>query len=351
MTKQLVPRIATLATAVPGLSFGQSEMFGKFFRHLFEGVPSAEPVFWNSVIEGAVTADAVPADAATPDTAVTDHGLFGPGSVTWRIMNEPVMWVGGFRALYLQALHPRVMHSTWQNTAFTDRKKAFGRFLRTIEFVSVRTYGSTADAQRAGRRVRKIHASLRGTDPDGTTFRLDEPELLLWVHCAEVGSYVDIARRSGVPVSAADLDTFVAEQQRSAALVGLDPATVPGSRAELDAYFADMRPRLRAGPEARQALLTLYNPPVPHSLLPLRVALPPFSVLAFATLPRWARRMYGIPGTPATDLAATAALGAARRASTGLAGRLICEPALRRIFSAAWSYKDSRTCGVTAAVA
>ncbi|HEY2578913.1 MAG TPA: oxygenase MpaB family protein [Streptosporangiaceae bacterium] len=286
---------------------------------------------------------------ASADTADADRGLFGPGSVTWRVMNEPVMWVGGFRALYLQALHPRVMRGTWQNTAFTDRRKAFGRFLRTTEFVAARSYGSTADAQRAAQRVRRIHASLRGTDPDGTTFRLDEPELLLWVHCAEVGSYSDIARRSGMPVPAADLDTFVAEQRRCAALVGLDPGTVPGSRAELDDYFADMRPRLRAGPEARQALRASYNPPVPSSLLPLRVAVPPVSTLAFATLPRWARRMYGIPYTPATDLAATAALHAVRRASTGLPGRLVWEPTMRRIFAAAWSHKDSQAHGVPAA--
>jgi uncharacterized protein (DUF2236 family) len=41
----------------------------------------------------------------TPD----EDGLFGPGSVTWRIMTRPEILVGGFRAAYLQALHPRVM--------------------------------------------------------------------------------------------------------------------------------------------------------------------------------------------------------------------------------------------------
>jgi hypothetical protein len=57
--------------------------------------------------------------------------------------------------------------------------------------------------------VRKIHQSLTGIDPDGTRYRLDEPELLLWVHCGEVASCADIARRSGLPFSAADLDGFV----------------------------------------------------------------------------------------------------------------------------------------------
>jgi uncharacterized protein (DUF2236 family) len=38
------------------------------------------------------------------DPAREDHGLFGPGSVTWRIMNSRIMWVAALRALYLQAL-------------------------------------------------------------------------------------------------------------------------------------------------------------------------------------------------------------------------------------------------------
>ncbi len=63
-----------------------------------------------------------------------------------------------------------------------------------------------AEAERAGRRVRTIHAALTGTDPDGTRYRVDEPELLLRVHCGEVASCADIARRSRLPFSAAELD-------------------------------------------------------------------------------------------------------------------------------------------------
>jgi uncharacterized protein (DUF2236 family) len=50
------------------------------------------------------------------DPAREDDGLFGPGSVTWRIMNSRIMWVAALRALYLQALHPRVIRGTLQNT-------------------------------------------------------------------------------------------------------------------------------------------------------------------------------------------------------------------------------------------
>jgi len=255
----------------------------------------------------------MPAPGARPD-----YGLFGPTSVTWRVMSEPVMWVAGVQALYLQALHPRVMRGTWQNSSFRDPRQAWGRFTRTIDYVRVRTYGTLPEVERAGRRLRQLHAALHGTDPDGRRFRLAEPQLLLWVHCAEVSSAAAIARRSGIRVSPAELDQFVAEQQRSAELIGLDPRTVPGSMAELTGYLRAMRPELRACPEAKRALRLSFTPRLPTALLPLGLVVPPVNLLAFASLPDWARRLYGIPSPPLTDAAVTAALRAAHQSTTRL---------------------------------
>lgn len=252
-----------------------------------------------------------------------DDGLFGPDSVTWRVLSEPVMWVAGIRAMYLQALHPRVMLGTWQNTALARPDEAWGRFTRTVQFVRIRTYGSMAEVRRAGARLRKIHSSLTGIDADGTRFRLDEPELLLWVHCAEIGSYAEIARRSGVHVSAAELDEFVSEQRRSAEVVGLDPDAVPASMADLAAYFEQMRPSLSVSAEARHALRLSFTPRLPRALRPLQLMIPPMNTLAYASLPAWARRMYGTPGIGLTDGAATIALRAAFESSTRIPPQLL----------------------------
>ena len=65
------------------------------------------------------------------------------------------MWIAGVRAMYMQALHPRVMLGTWQNTVFAKPDEAWGRFTRTVEFVRVRTYGATPDVNRAATRLRK----------------------------------------------------------------------------------------------------------------------------------------------------------------------------------------------------
>jgi uncharacterized protein (DUF2236 family) len=81
------------------------------------------------------------------------------------------MWVAVLRALYPQALHPRVIRGTLQNaTTITDPADAWARLRRTRTFIETRTFGTTAEAERAGRRVRKIHDSLTGTDPDGTRY-------------------------------------------------------------------------------------------------------------------------------------------------------------------------------------
>jgi len=249
------------------------------------------------------------------DPGREDEGLFGPASVTWRLMSSRIMWVAVVRALYLQALHPRVIRGTLQNAAtITEPVDAWARLRRTRTFIEARTFGTVAEAERAGRRVRKIHASLTGTDPDGTRYRVDDPELLLWVHCGEVASAADIARRSRLPVFAADLDAFVAEQRTSAELIGVDRAAAPASMAELDDYYERIRPRLYACDEAKQALRLTLHPPVPDGNRVLKLGLPPVSVLAFSTLPRWARRMYGTPSGPLSDRAATAGLRAARLA-------------------------------------
>jgi uncharacterized protein (DUF2236 family) len=252
-----------------------------------------------------------------------DHGLFGPDSVTWRVASEPVMWIAGVRAMYIQALHPRVMLGTWQNTAFAKPDEAWGRFTRTVKFVRVRTYGTTAEVDRAAVRLRRVHSSLTGVDEDGTRFRLDDPELLLWVHCGEIGSYAEIARRSGVHVTPAELDKFVAEQRRSAEVVGLSPSIVPASVAELDAYYERMRPRLRVTAEARHAMRLSFAPRLPPALKALQLVVPPVNVLAYASLPRWARRLYGTPAIGLTDAAVTLALRAAYESTTRIPPQLL----------------------------
>ncbi|WP_241661413.1 oxygenase MpaB family protein [Thermomonospora catenispora] len=261
----------------------------------------------------------------------SDYGLFGPDSVTWRVMSEPVMMISGLRALLLQALHPRSMWGTAQNSELMDPQSAWQRLIRTVDFVRIRTYGTLEEVERVGRRVRTMHAKLEGLDlRTGEVFRIDDPENLLWVHMGEVDSYLDIARRSGIVLSDEEADRFVDEQRRAAQVVGLDPADVPASVAEMREYYAMMRPKIWACREAKEGLRRMLNPPVPRMLTPLKLAAPAVTALAVSTLPRWARRMYGLPGLPTSDLAATLTLQALHRGSRVIPAQLRYSPDARR---------------------
>ena len=254
---------------------------------------------------------------AVATTTDTDTGLFGPHSLTWRVHLEPVLWVGGIRALILQALHPWVMLGTYQNSALFDPPKAFDRFVRTAEFVGIRTYGTTAEVETAARRVRGLHSKLKGHDPaTGRAFRLDDPAYLLWVHCGEIDSYADVAVRAGL-LDEAEADRYVAESARAAEVVGA--ADAPRSRAELAAYFDEVRPRLRLTDEAITGTVNLMTARLPAPTA-VKLGQPPVAALAFATMPRWARRMYGSPGLPTTDLSATLALRALRATLSRIPG-------------------------------
>lgn len=234
-----------------------------------------------------------------------DLGLFGPGSVSWRVHREPVLWLAGVRALYLQALHPRAVAGVVQNSDI--RRNCWPRLMRTAEYVGTVVYGTTDQAERAGRRVRRIHDRLRAHDPrTGEEFRVDDPQLLRWVHVTEVESFVSTARRARIGLSDADVDRYYAEQTRAAALVGLDPGTVPASAAEVAEFYRSIRPELALTAEARDAARFLTLPPMPaRYAVAGRPAWLGLAAMAVALLPRWARRLYRLPGLPTTDIAAS----------------------------------------------
>lgn len=220
-----------------------------------------------------------------------DVGLFGPGSVSWQLHAEPAMWFAGIRSLYLQALHPRAAAGIVQNSDF--RGDPLGRLVRTANFVGATTYGPRDEVERQAARVRAIHRSLRGTY-DGATFRIDEPELLLWVHCTEVSSFLTIGARAGFPLTAAHADRYLDEQRAAAALVGLDPAEVPGSVAAMRAYLREMRPLLRRTDDTDEIYDFLHRPPVGGRLA---LGLPAYESLVghvgYSLLPGWAVGLYG----------------------------------------------------------
>lgn len=237
------------------------------------------------------------------DRSTPDPGLFGPESISWRVHHDPASVLGGIRALFLQSLHPQVMLGFYGLTAVHD--DPWGRLARTGGYVNTITYGTVAEAEAAAERVRRIHAALQ----------LDRPEWLLWVHCGAVDSWLAGHRRSGAPMTDAEADRYLEEQLVAARLIGCDLDTVPRTVAQLDEYFRSVRSQLEVTPETREAVRGLLWPPMAARVAFLTPARPAWTTLAitgFALMPRWARRMFSLPGLPSTDLSATVSARAVR---------------------------------------
>ncbi|MDQ2708042.1 MAG: DUF2236 domain-containing protein, partial [Actinomycetota bacterium] len=196
--------------------------------------------------------------AETGHRTATDHapetGYFGPGSVSRRVIADPAAGVGGIRALFLQALHPRAMAGVAQHSNFAA--DFWPRLQRTAQYVTTVAFGSTEQADAAAARVRAVHRQVRGVDKvTGLPYAADDPDLLRWVHVTEVSSFLDAVRRAGLRLTDAEADQFYAEQVTAAALLGA--TDVPASRAEVAEYLRAVRPELRASRVAREAALRL----------------------------------------------------------------------------------------------
>lgn len=222
-----------------------------------------------------------------------DDGLFGPTSVAWRIHADfAAMMIGGVSALLLQMLHPGALAGVWDYSDF--RRDRLGRLRRTAQFISLTTFGSTANAGAAIDRVRAIHDRVSGVLPDGTPYAANDPALLTWVHVAEVDSFLRaylLYRDPGL--SRADQDRYFAETANIARRLGA--IDIPESRQAVEKYLADMRSTLRVDARTRAVANALLAPgPDPTTTTALALVAP----AGVDLLPDWAAAMHGQPHSP-----------------------------------------------------
>jgi uncharacterized protein (DUF2236 family) len=220
-----------------------------------------------------------------------DPGLFGPGSVTWRVHADPSMLIGGLCALLLQTLHPLAMAGIADHSNY--REDPLGRLGRTGSFVTGTTYGSTETAERLIRLVKRIHRKVRGTAPDGRAYSASDPELVAWVHVTEVFSFLRAHQRFvPFPVRGEQTDRYYHEMATIAERLGA--TDVPRTRAAMRAYFRAMRPQLEASGRTLDAVRFLTTPgrdPLNPWLSGAHQVVIQASV---GLLPAWAREMLGM---------------------------------------------------------
>ena len=219
-----------------------------------------------------------------------DPGLFGPQSISWQVHGDfPSMLVGGISALMLQVLHPLALAGVWDHSNF--RHDLLGRLRRTSQFISGTTFGSTRDAEWLIEKVRTIHLQVVGNAPDGRPYAASDPDLLTWVHVAEVSSFLAAHLRYRNPaLPRAAQDAYYYEIALIAERLGA--RDVPRSCAEVEAYLQRMRPQLQCDARSLEVVDILLKAPAPS-----RLAQPVGKLMLNAgidLLPAWAGQMLGL---------------------------------------------------------
>lgn len=247
-----------------------------------------------SNIQAAFSADRMPQEQYTDPPG--DPGLFGPDSVTWRVHAHASGIVGGFSSLMMQALHPLAMAGVAEHSDF--RRRPLVRLSRTASFVAGTTYGSTEVAEALIAVVNRIHIHVKGIAPDGRPYSALDPDLIRWVHVAEMGSIMRANQRYNPrPLRGGECDRYFDETAIVAEKLG--GTNIPRSRAEVQAYMRAIRPELVAGDQAMETMAFLMTPigadPVSKAVSQTLIQ------GALDLLPAWAREMYGIRRPPGFD--------------------------------------------------
>ncbi len=145
--------------------------------------------------------------------APMDGRLLPAGSAAFTIHADvTTMMIGGLTSLLLQMLHPAALAGVWDHSNF--RTDMSGRLRRTAAFIAITTFGPRAQAEAAIARVNRIHGQVTGTLPDGTPYRADDPDTLVFVGVTEALGFLDGFVRYREPwMPAATRDRYFREME------------------------------------------------------------------------------------------------------------------------------------------
>lgn len=239
-----------------------------------------------------------------------DPGLFGPGSMTWLVVGDTSVFVGGIRALLVQAAHPEVAAGVADHSRY--RQDPLGRLSRTAAYVTATSFGALPEVEEAVQDVRRRHRPVEGTSHRGLPYDADDAALGAWVHNTLTDSFLAAYRAYGTrPCPTEDADRFVAEQARVGALLGASP--LPTTAAELSEWVAG-HPALEPSPGGSDAVGFLRRPPLPVGV---RAGYRLLFRAALATMPERALEATGLRPAPGDRLIGRAAVHALRSALGG----------------------------------
>jgi uncharacterized protein (DUF2236 family) len=227
-----------------------------------------------------------------------DAGLFGPGSMAWRIDGEALILAGGTAALLMQLAHPAVAAGVAQHSDF--RADPFARLRRTLTASYGVVFGTTPRAERAIRRMNAIHGLVRGEVPEnGEAYHATDPALLLWVHATLIDTALRVHDRYVARLNADEQQAYHAESRDIAIRLGVPPDAVPDTLVELR---SEMLRLMANGTVAVSDTARMLAPSVLYpARFPPRLVWDAAHLVSMSVLPDPIRRGYGLAWSARRD--------------------------------------------------
>jgi len=234
-----------------------------------------------------------------------DPGVFGPGAVSWRVIGDVASFVGGIRALLIQAAHPEVVAGVGDHSRY--REDPLGRLSRTSAYVTATTFGAMPEVEQAVAQVRRVHRIVSGVSSRGIEYDAEDPGFSAWVQNALTDSFLVANQTFGADVlTSAEADRFVMEQTRIGALLDADPLPVTATGL---ASWIEHHPGLAPSPEMEEAVDFLTDPPLEPGL---KLGYKFLLEAAVATLPIRLRDILGLTRMPGAVISGRAVVSGLR---------------------------------------
>jgi uncharacterized protein (DUF2236 family) len=243
-------------------------------------------------------------------------GVFGPGSLMWRIDKEAAIFLGAGRALLLQLAHP------WVAAAITQHSRVLadpiGRFHGTFNLMFTMVFGTTDQALAAARRLHRRHAHISGRLAEaagpftaGSCYQANDFAALRWVHATLIDTALVAHELVHPPLSAEDREQYWSEARLFAASFGIPQDALPPRWADFVCYNETMwrSDVLTVSDEARRIAGVVLSSAGTRLLMPSW-----YRALTARLLPARLRDDFGLPCGEAESRKADRALALLRRA-------------------------------------
>ncbi|URM89008.1 DUF2236 domain-containing protein [Streptomyces sp. MRC013] len=215
-------------------------------------------------------------------------------------------------AFVLQVAHPAVGAGVDEHSVF--RTDPWGRAGRSLRSLQLWVYGGEAAAEE-GRRLRRLHRAVRGTDAHGRPYHALTPAHYAWVHATGFPVHRYASRYLVRPMTEEQERAFYAEWLRVGRILGIRDRDMPQTIEEFWPYYRKvLADEVEATAVVRELPATdVPLPPPDRGPLPLRLLLralwpllwPPFvrfrAFVAAGFLPPEAREAVGLDWSDAQE--------------------------------------------------